>query len=395
MTPGAHAAAGRARLSRPALIVLGGLTAVAPLITDLYLPALPDIRNAYDTTDAMAQMTLSACLIGLALGQLVAGPWSDRAGRMRPLTWGVALLALTTFLCAIAPSITVLLALRFAQGLVGAAAMVVARAIVRDVYDGARAAKLFSELMLVMGLAPVLGPLIGGQILRLTDWRGVFAVLSGLCIALLVATRTVLHETLPPERRSRDERVPAAVHALLVDRRFIVLLGLNSLLGATLFSYITLSSFVFQHEYALSVTGYSLALGGNAIGMVVGGLVNSRLVLQHGPHRRLHHNLTGLALAGTATGIALVVDAPLPLVLVPLWFVLACLGGSLGNATALGLQDHPSRAGTASALLGGSTFLSGAAVPPLVSLGGAMGATLVVTTWAAFLSLPLISRSML
>ena len=167
----------------------------APLVTDFYLPALPDLARSLGTNEAAAQLTISVSVVGLALGQLVAGPLSDRVGRLLPLRVGVLLLAVTSFLCAIADDIGTLLALRLAQGLAGAATLVVARAVVRDVYDGARAARIFSELMLVMGLAPVVGPLVGGQLLRVTDWRGIFVALGILSALLLVATLLVLEET--------------------------------------------------------------------------------------------------------------------------------------------------------------------------------------------------------
>lgn len=152
-------------------MVIGALTAVPPLVTDLYLPALPDVARTLGAPDALAQLTISLCLLGLAVGQLFVGPLSDRVGRMRPLRWGVALLTVTSLLCAISGNLWILLVARLLQGLAGSAAVVIARAIVRDVYHGSQVARVFSELMLVMGLAPVIGPVVGGQLLRFTDWR--------------------------------------------------------------------------------------------------------------------------------------------------------------------------------------------------------------------------------
>ena len=193
------------------LVLLGALTAAAPLVTDFYLPALPDLARALGTTEAAAQLTVSVSIVGLALGQLVAGPLSDRIGRLVPLRVGVLLLAITSFLCALADDITVLLGLRLAQGLAAAATLVVARAVVRDVYDGARAARIFSELILVMGLAPVVGPMLGGQLLRVTDWRGIFVTLGIIGAVLLVATLALLEETWQPRAVGSPQRLrPAA-----------------------------------------------------------------------------------------------------------------------------------------------------------------------------------------
>lgn len=369
-------------LPRRALVTLGALTAVAPLVTDLYLPGLPDLARSLGTSEAMAQLTMSVCLVGLAVGQLVAGPLSDRVGRMRPLRWGVAVLVLTSFLCAIATDVTVLLALRLVQGLAGAAAMVIARAVVRDVYDGARAAKVFSDLMLVTGLAPVIGPLAGGQLLAVTDWRGIFVALGVVSAALLTACWLVLHETRPAEVRVASPRRPRALRSLLADRRFQGYLAMSALFGVVLFTYISMSSFVLQGDYGLSPVAYAWVFGANAVGMIAGSQVSARTVGRAGPVRVLGWGVRVIAGASLLTGAALAADAPLPLVVVPLWLVLAGLGMSLGTSTALALLPHAANAGAAAALLGASQFLLGAAVPPLVSAGGAsapvMGATMAV-----------------
>jgi DHA1 family bicyclomycin/chloramphenicol resistance-like MFS transporter len=381
------------RLSLPVLLTLGSLTAVAPLVTDMYLPALPDLARALGTSDELAQLSLSVTLVGLALGQLVIGPLSDRVGRLAPLRWGVLALAATSFLCALSGNVAVLLVLRLAQGLAGAAALVIVRAIVRDVCSGARAAKVFSDLMLVMGLAPVVGPVLGGQMLRFTDWRGIFVILGVLALMLLAACRLVLTETRPPRARAGGHVPIRAFRSLLSHRQFRGYLAVSGLLGTVLFTYISMSSFVLRDQYGLGPVAYSCVFGGNAIGMVVGSQVNARLVGTRGPAVMLRRALTVTGAATTLTALALGTHAPLAAALVPLWFVLAGLGGSLGNATALALAPHGHVAGTASALLGAGQFLLGATVPPLASLGGAspgamgaamaasgLGALLVVTT---------------
>lgn len=351
------------------LVLLGALTAAAPLVTDFYLPSLPDLARALGTGEAIAQLTVSVAVVGLALGQLVAGPLSDRVGRLVPLRVGVLLLAVTSFLCAIAGDIGTLLVLRLAQGLAGAATLVVARAIVRDVYDGAQAARIFSELMLVMGLAPVIGPVAGGQLLRVTDWRGIFVVLGLIGVVLLVATLLVVEETWQPNPTG----APTGFGPLLGDRTFRGFLLMSGCLGVVLFSYISMSSFVLREDYGVGPVGFSWIFGANAIGMVVGGQVNARLVGRRGPARMLRTGMVLLAGACSTFAVMLALSAPLAMALVPLWFVLCGLGLSFGNAVALALAPHGGMAGAASALLGTSQFLLGAAVPPLLSIGGTTG----------------------
>jgi DHA1 family bicyclomycin/chloramphenicol resistance-like MFS transporter len=366
------------------LVLLGALTAAAPLVTDFYLPALPDLARSLGTTEAGAQLTVSVSIVGLALGQLVAGPLSDRIGRLAPLRVGVLLLAITSFLCALADDITLLLVLRLAQGLAAAATLVVARAVVRDVYDGARAARIFSELILVMGLAPVVGPMLGGQLLRVTDWRGIFVVLGIIGAVLLVATLALLEETREP----RAVGSPNGFGLLLRDRAFLGFMVVAGCMGVVLFSYISMSPFVLRDEYGVGPVTFSWIFGANAAGMVVGGQVNARLVGRRGPASMLRVGLVVLAAAASCLAVVLALGAPLGVLLVPLWLVLCGLGMSFGNATALALVPHGGIAGSASALLGTCQFLLGATVPPLLSLHGTTGVAMVAAmTVAAVLAL--------
>lgn len=382
-TAGAHPATA-ASLGRATLITLGAVSAAGPLVTDLYLPSLPDLARSLGASEATAQLTLSVSLVGLALGQLVAGPVSDRVGRVRPLRWGVLLLALTSFLCAVAPSIPVLLGLRLLQGLCGAAALVVARAVIRDVYDGARAAKVFSELVLVVGLAPVLAPVLGGQLLRVTDWRGTFVALGLIALMLLVATWLTVPETNPGQ--SRPAGASPAFRALLFDGRFRGYMLVSGLLGAMLFSYISMSPFVLRDQYGLSPVGYSLAFGCNALGMIAGARLNALVVVRRGPSTMLKVGLLLASVASLTVAAALWTEAPLVVLLMPLWLVLASIGLSMGNAMALALTPYGHVAGTAAALLGTSQFLLGGLVPPIVSIGGASGPAMGVTMSVAALA---------
>src|SRR6266487_1606822 len=344
------------KLRRVQLVfILGALTAFGPFSIDMYLPALPSLSRDFGTGAAQTQLTLSACLLGLALGQVIAGPISDALGRRRPLLVGLA-------------------ALRFIQGFAGAAGIVIARAIVRDLHSGAAAARFFSLLMLVNGLAPILAPIFGGLLLRYTSWRGIFIVLAIIGTLLLLATATGLGETLPPDRR-QSGGVRATIttfRQLLADRSYMGYALSCGLAFAAMFAYISGSPFVLQDIYGISPQLFSVIFGMNALGLVIAGQVNGRLVGRVAPARLLVVGLIanatgGMALLSVVTigGIGLVGILP------SLFVVVASLGFVLPNATALALQDHPRIAGSASALLGVLQFSIGAAAAPLVGAFGA------------------------
>ncbi|MEU2158709.1 multidrug effflux MFS transporter, partial [Streptomyces sp. NPDC019396] len=255
------------------VLVLGGLTALPPLSMDMYLPALPQVTGALDASAATVQLTLTACLAGMALGQLVVGPMSDRWGRRRPLLVGMAVYVAATAVCALAPGAELLIAFRLLQGLAGAAGIVIARAVVRDLYDGVAMARFFSSLMLVSGMAPIIAPLIGGQVLRVTDWRGVFYVLAGIGLLLTLLAARFLHETLPPERRHSGGvgQALGTMRGLLADRVFAGYTLAGGLAFATLFAYISASPFVVQEIYGASPQTFSLLFGLNSLGLVAVG----------------------------------------------------------------------------------------------------------------------------
>lgn len=255
---------------------------------DLYLPALPALSRDLSASTSAAQLTLTACLVGLGAGQLLSGPLSDRFGRRRPLMIGVSIYAVASLLCAFAPNVSALYALRLLQGLAGATGIVIARAVVRDLYDGREAAHFFALLMLVNGSAPVLAPVIGGQLVRFTSWRGLFVVLAGVGVALALAT-LALPETLPVQRRhaGRLRGVFAARVPVLRDARFLGYALVCGLGFAALFAYIAASPFVLQDIAGLSPQLFSLVFAANAIGIVVVGQVTGRLVHRVPLHRLL------------------------------------------------------------------------------------------------------------
>ncbi|WNV88041.1 multidrug effflux MFS transporter [Umezawaea sp. Da 62-37] len=353
------------------LLVLGALVALGPLSTDAYVPGLPRLAEDLGGSASAAQLTVTTCLIGLAVGQLVAGPMSDVLGRRRPLLLGLAVYTAAGFLCAAAPNIGILVACRGVQGVGGAFALVIAYACVRDRYTGQAAARYFSLLLLVTGLAPVLAPLAGAQILRFSDWRGVFVALAVLSGVVLVACAVALPESLPPQRRSSGGlRATGAVYGrLLGDRRLVGYALANAFVFAAMFAYIAGSPFVLQDVHGLSPQQYSLVFAVNATGLVVAAQASGRLVRHVDPRTLLAAGVFGSAAGGIALLAVVATGAGLWPMLAAFFVVVTSVGLVLPNAPALALEDHGSHAGAAAALLGCTQFLFGGLAAPLVGHG--------------------------
>lgn len=359
------------------VLILGTLVALGPLTIDLYLPALPAIVTDLQTTAAAVQLTLTGTLAGLATGQLVVGPLSDALGRRRPLFAGVGVHVLASLLCVVAPNLAVLGALRFLQGFGSAAASVVAMAVVRDLFAGRTAATLFSRLMLVLGVAPVFAPTIGGQVLRWTEWRGVFVVLALIGAAITAMAIRMLPETLPPHRRTAPG-VAATLRnyrSLFTDRGFVGLCLVAGLAMATVFAYVAGSPFVYQEQFGLDPQAFGLLFGAGGVGMILVTQLNVRLLRRWQPRQVL---VAGLAIAGVSSmvllALALLSLGGLPGVAVPLWVVLTSLGLVMPNLPALAMARHGDAAGTAAAMLGAVQSGIGAVAAPLV---GALGSDAV------------------
>jgi len=365
------------------VLVLGALIALGPLTIDMYLPALPTIVDDLETTSAAVQLTLTGTLVGLALGQLLVGPLSDTFGRRRPLLVGVGVHVLASLLILVAPNVAVLGGLRVLQGVGAAAASVVTMAIVRDLFVGRAAATLFSRLMLVLGVAPVLAPTIGGEVLRFTSWRGVFVVLAVMALILVVVAAVALPETLPPARRRPLglRTTLRAFRGLLRDRTFVGLVLVAGLAMSGLFGYVAGSSFVFQEEFGLDEQQFGLLFGAGALFLIGATQLNAALLRRFEPRVLLPF---GLVLATVAGAVLLVLAATgtggIVGVVAPLWTVLFAVGLVLPNAPTLALARHGEAAGTASALLGATQMGVGAIVSPLVGVLGndavAMGAVM-------------------
>ncbi|MEV4639010.1 multidrug effflux MFS transporter [Actinoplanes sp. NPDC049548] len=355
----------------PLLVVMLGLvTAVGPLSLDMYLPAFPAVADDLGVPAAEVQLSLTTCLIGLALGQLVCGPLTDRWGRRRPMLVGVGAYAILSVLCALAPSAPLLAAVRLLQGFAGGAGVVVARAVVRDLYAGVAAAKFFSRLTLIFGVAPIAAPSLGSAVLKVTSWHGIFVALGVIAALLTALLAWRIPETLPTDKRSpgslRD--IARTARVLATDRAYAGYTLAQSFAFAALFAYISGSSFVLQDGYGMSSTVYSIVFGVNACGLIVLSQANSRLLDRVAPRRLLLATLAAQALAGGVV-LAAATAGSLPGLIAGLFVLVGTIGMVTPNATALALDRHPERAGTAAALMGGIQAVVAALATPLVGFG--------------------------
>lgn len=353
-------------------LLLGLLTAFGPLSIDMYLPGLPAMSRDLHAAPWAAQLTLTACMLGLAVGQMLAGPISDAHGRRLPLVVGIALFALSSLLCGLAPGVATLLVCRFVQGAAGAAGIAIARAVVRDLHSGKAAARLYALLMVIMGIVPILAPLAGGQLLAVIDWRGLFFVLAGVGALLMVWSWWALPETLPVASRSAGGlRATLPVFAqLLRDREFVGYLGVFGFGFSIMAAYFAGSPFVLQDIYGLNPQWFSIVFASNVIGLLIMNTVTRYIVDRTGSARLLRDGLYLAALGGAATLAVTATHAVLPLLLASLFVTIAGLGLIMPNVTALALADHPDAAGSASGLTGLAQFACAAAISPLVGIAG-------------------------
>jgi len=353
--------------------VLGALSAFGPLSLDLYLPGLPSVADDLGASASATQATLTACLLGLACGQLVSGPLSDARGRRGPLLAGVGAYVVASLACALAPSVTTLIALRFVQGLAGSAGIVISRAVVRDLRSGAEAARLYAALLLVNSTAPIAAPILGGALLQVTSWRGVFLVLAGLGALIFAGTHRVIAETHPLAARApTSARATLGLMArLMQERRFLGCMLCCGLGLAAMFAYIAGAPFVLQDLYGLSPGQFSLAFAGNSVGILGAGAAGSRLLRRVRPVTVLGAGL-GLGLVGGSALLAVIATGAvgLPGVAPALFLVVSSVGLVVPSATAIAMAGQPSIAGTAAALLGVAQYATGAALAPLVGLAG-------------------------
>ena len=354
----------------PALLLL--LTVFGPISMDLYLPVLPSLTLELDAATSVAQLTITACLIGLALGQLIAGPLSDRFGRRIPLLVGLVAYVLASVMCAVSPSIEMLILARVVQGLAGGVGIVIAQAAGRDLYTGGALIRFYGRLTVLAGLAAIVGPLIGGMLATVADWRGLFLFLAAIGAGILLATLLGFHETLPKERRTsggflqtcRDFRV------LLSDRIFVGAVLVTGLANAAVFAYLAGATFVLQGIYDYSPQQYALAFGLNSAGFMVFGFLAARTAERWSIRGTL---IVGIAMCGLGAGgllLAGLTPAPVVVVNIALFIMVSGIAVTTPPTTTLALAEYPQIAGTASSLLGMARFAFGAIAAPLVGIAG-------------------------
>ncbi|MFJ3354089.1 multidrug effflux MFS transporter [Serratia liquefaciens] len=362
-------------------LVLGLLASLGPLCIDLYLPALPEMAGELNTSTATAQLSLTAGLLGLGVGQLIFGPYSDKLGRMRPLLVSLALLLFASLWCALVPNIDQLLIARLLQGLAGAGGAVISRAIARDLYSGHELTRFFALLMLVNGLAPIVAPVLGGAMLQFMDWRGIFGVLAGIAVLLFTLASLKLSESLPAERRSQGGILAMlqSLGGLLTQRQFMGLCLTQGFVMAGMFAYIGASPFVLQQIYGLSPQMFSLCFAINGVGLIISAQISSRLSIHWGERKVLKGGLTLAAISSLLLLLAASLHAPLVLLLVPLFFSVAVIGIVGPTASSLAMQSQGDKAGSASALIGVSMFALGACSVPLTGLGGTSSVSMALT----------------
>jgi DHA1 family bicyclomycin/chloramphenicol resistance-like MFS transporter len=357
-------------------LLLGALTAFAPLSIDMYLPAFPALADHFRAEATGIQLTLSAFFIGLAAGQVLYGPASDRFGRKPPLYFGLALFIAASIGCALATTLDQLILWRFLQAVGGCAGMVIARAVVRDCFDAQGSAKVFSQLMLVMGVAPIVAPAIGAQILVWLGWPWLFWSLALFGAACAVATVALMPETLQPADR-HGGGIGATLKAfagLFGDRDFIGLALVGALASALLFAYISGSPFVFITRLGLSPDHFGWLFGGNALGLIAASQINHQLLGRVALRQMLRWAVTAEVVAVLVLLAAAILRPGLVTIGLPLFVCLTLLGFILPNAGAAAMAAAGRRAGSASALLGTIQFGLGAIAGGLVGAGNGGGA---------------------
>ena len=376
------------------------LTVFGPISMDVYLPVLPALTIDLGATASAAQLTLTACLIGLAVGQVIAGPLSDRFGRRGPLVIGIIAFVAASVLCAISPTIETLVLARLVQGLAGAVGIVIAQAAGRDVYEGGALIRYYGRLTVLGGLAAIVGPVIGGQLALVTDWRGIFLFLAGLGALLLLASLLIFGETLPVDQRTSGGLAQTGrdFRKLFGDRLFVGSVLIAGLTYAALFAYLAGATYILQGTYGLSPQGYSLAFGANSAGFMIFGYIGGRAAEKWSERGALTIGvaMSGLGALGLlATGLW---QLPLPIVLVSLFVLASGVAFAAPPTTSLALADYPELAGTASSVLGCARFGLGGIAAPLVGIGGGedvlpLGIVTVVSiVLAAVVQLTLVGR---
>lgn len=380
-------------------LLLGALAAMGPLTIDMYLPSFPTIAASFDTTASLVQVSLTACLLGIGLGQLIFGPMSDVYGRKKPLVFALIGYGVASLICMLSPSITAFIAARFLQGLAASAGIVISRAIVRDTFSGRALTKFFATLMLINNLAPILAPILGGAILAFTEWRGVFGVLSAIGFIFFVIILLRFEDSLP-----EAERVPSNFSntiknfvSLLKNREFMGYALAQGFIMAGIFAYVAGTPFVYQNIFGVSPQAFSLLFGMNGIGLIIGTQTVGRLTGLLTELQFLRIGLFMSITSGTLLLLAVLFQGPLLTVVIPIFFFVSSIGVISTSSFSLAMESQGHIAGSASALLGLLPFVLGSITAPLVGIGGEetaipMGVIIFSSALIAVLSYTLLTK---
>ncbi|MCY8489024.1 multidrug effflux MFS transporter [Bacillus atrophaeus] len=354
------------------VLLLGTLASFGPLSLDMYLPALPQVANDLHTTASLAQLSLTFCLLGLALGQIVVGPLSDMKGRRKPLIVSMVFYALSSILCAYSPSVTFLIIMRFIQGFTGAAGIVIARASARDMYSGKELTAFFSMLMLVNGAAPILAPITGGFVLQFSEWPTVFIILAIIGFFIFIAVTAALPESLPFEKRTTGglKETLQTFRLLLGDRSFMGFAFSQAFILTGMFAYISGSPFVLQNIFGVSAQMFSFLFAVNGAGIIAATQITGRLAAKRDERTLFTFGLILSIIGSIALLAALALNLGIIAVCIALFVIVSCVGIVTTTGFALAMQKQEKGAGSAAALLGLLPFIGGALAAPLVGIAG-------------------------
>ncbi|OEH94266.1 multidrug effflux MFS transporter [Bacillus solimangrovi] len=371
-----HAIDRQVKISRSSRLwmatILGTLAGFGPLSIDMYLPALPELANDFHVSPSLVQLSLTFFLLGIAFGQLLAGPISDVRGRRLPLLVGLAIYFVVSLLCVFSPSIWTLIALRFIQGLAGSAGIVISRAVARDLYSGTELTKFFALLALINGIAPIMAPVIGAQLLKIVPWQGVFIVLSIIGLVMFFVVLFGLPETLQNDRRSAGgvKNTFITFRNLILDRTFIGFALAQGFVFAAMFAYISGSPFVVQNIYGGSPQMFSLIFAINGLGIMMASQTTGRLAGRIHESKLFRFGLATSLCGGIVLFILILLHARLIFLLIPLFFVVSSVGVVSTSGFSLAMQKQGKNAGSAAALIGVLSLALGALAAPFVGLGG-------------------------
>ena len=360
------------------ILLLGALTALGPFTIDLYLPAFPALEASLGVSEAEVQLTLTGTTVGFALGQLVVGPLSDKFGRRLPLILATALHISASLGAALSTDLATLGLFRVLMGIGAAGGGVVAMAMVRDLFSGYAMVRMFSRMALVNGLAPILAPVIGSQLLLIMPWPGIFYFLASYGTLVIIAAILLVRETLPRELRGKSGLTAGQRYKLLFsDRIFVGLLLLGGMNFAGLFAYLSASPFLFQDVYGFTPQQYGLLFGINSLGIVAGVQTSSRVVRRVPPQWILACSTAWMFLMAVLIVVFDQLGFGLWGVMVPLWFYILGTGFTFPCVQVLALAKHGAQAGTAASLLGAATFMMAGIVSPVVGWFGEVSATVM------------------